>query len=142
MSGLENLGERLQELRKQRELSMDMVVYDVARTYHIEFNKSNLSRWENGLSYPSLINAAALAKYYNVSLDYLIGNTDIRTPVELLHQPHIRVRVKRQQLQHDLELQNHFEALELHKASIRGKAHGKRKAAPVRSIQNTSKKDD
>lgn len=84
MERLEKLGQRLKELRQQRELSMDMVVYDVANTYHIEFTKGNLSRWENGINYPSLIYAAYLAKYYNVSLDYLIGNTDVKAPVELL----------------------------------------------------------
>lgn len=84
MDDIENLGKRLKELREQRELTMDMVVYDVANTYHIEFTKGNLSRWENGINYPSLIYAAYLAKYFNVSVDYLIGNTDIKTPVELL----------------------------------------------------------
>ena len=84
MERLEKLGQRLKELRQQRELSMDMVVYDVANTYHIEFTKGNLSRWENGINYPSLIYAAYLAKYYNVSLDYLIGLTDVKTPTNLL----------------------------------------------------------
>lgn len=84
MDELSKLGERLKELRQQRELTMDMVVYDVSNTYHIEFTKGNLSRWENGINYPSLIYAAYLAKYYNVSLDYLIGNTDVKAPVELL----------------------------------------------------------
>jgi len=84
MGDIENLGKRLKELREQRQLTMDMVVYDVANTYHIEFTKGNLSRWENGVNYPSLIYAAYLAKYFNVSVDYLIGNTDIKTPVELL----------------------------------------------------------
>lgn len=84
MDGIEGLGERLKNLRLQRELTMDMVVYDVASTYKIEFTKGNLSRWENGVNYPSLLYAAYLAKYYNVSLDYLIGNTDVKTPVDLL----------------------------------------------------------
>lgn len=84
MDELSKLGERLKELRQQRELTMDMVVYDVSNTYQIEFTKGNLSRWENGVNYPSLVYAAYLAKYYNVSLDYLIGNTDVKAPVELL----------------------------------------------------------
>lgn len=84
MEELPELGKRLKELRQQRELTMDMVVYDVANTYHIEFTKGNLSRWENGINCPSLIYAACLAKYFNVSLDYLIGNTDVKTPVDLL----------------------------------------------------------
>jgi transcriptional regulator with XRE-family HTH domain len=84
MEELKEVGKRLKELRQQRELTMDMVVYDVAHTYNIEFTKGNLSRWENGINCPSLIYAAYLAKYFNVSLDYLIGNTDVKTPVELL----------------------------------------------------------
>ena len=84
MDNIENFGKRLKELRESRELTMDMVVYDVSNTYQIEFTKGNLSRWENGVNYPSLVYAAYLAKYYNVSLDYLIGNTDVKAPVELL----------------------------------------------------------
>lgn len=50
MEELPELGKRLKELRQQRELTMDMVVYDVAHTYNIEFTKGNLSRWKNGSS--------------------------------------------------------------------------------------------
>jgi transcriptional regulator with XRE-family HTH domain len=84
MDSIENLGKKLKELRETRELTMDMVVFDVAQQYHVEFTKGNLSRWENGINYPSLIYAACLAKYYGVSVDYLIGNTDTKTPVNLL----------------------------------------------------------
>jgi transcriptional regulator with XRE-family HTH domain len=84
MEAIEILGKRLKQLRQDRQLTMDMVVYDVSNMYNIEFTKGNLSRWENGVNCPSLIYAAYLAKYYNVSLDYLIGNTDVKTPVDLL----------------------------------------------------------
>lgn len=84
MDEIKDIGKRLKDLRHQRELTLDMVVYDVANTYNIEFTKGNLSRWENGINCPSLLYAAYLAKYYNVSLDYLIGNTDVKTPVDLL----------------------------------------------------------
>lgn len=84
MEGIENLGKRLRELREQRELTMDMVVYDINQKYNILLTKGNLSRWENGINYPSLLSAAYLAKYYNVSVDYLIGNTQVKTPVDLL----------------------------------------------------------
>ena len=84
MEAIEILGKRLKQLRQDRQLTMDMVVYDVSNTYNIEFTKGNLSRWENGVNCPSLIYAAYLAKYYNVSLDYLIGNTDVKTHVDLL----------------------------------------------------------
>ena len=81
---LEKLGERLKVLRSERDLTLDMVVYDINRTYQAGINRGNLSRWENGVNLPSLINAKYLCKYYGVSLDYLIGNTESRAPVDLL----------------------------------------------------------
>ena len=80
----EEFVKRLRNLREQRELTIDMVVYDMNHEFLIELNKGNLSRWENGKNLPSLIYAAYLAKYYGVSVDYLIGNTDVKTPVNLL----------------------------------------------------------
>lgn len=84
MHDLDILGKRLKELRQERELTLDMVVFDMEQRFEIEFTKGNLSRWENNINTPSLIYAAYLAKYYNVSLDYLIGLTDTRAPVNLL----------------------------------------------------------
>lgn len=84
MEKIDGFGKRLKELREARDLTMDMVVYDMKKTYNIEITKGNLSRWENGKNLPTLIYAAYLARYYKVSLDYLIGNTDVKTPTELL----------------------------------------------------------
>ena len=76
--------QRIKELRKEKELSLDMVVYDMDQKFNIEITKSHLSRWENGKNIPSVRYAAYLAAYYGVSLDYLIGFTDSRIPTELL----------------------------------------------------------
>lgn len=81
---LKILGERLKQLRNERELTMDMVVTDMNTQYNIEIRRGNLSKWENGVNVPSLRMAAYLCAYYHVSLDYLIGNTDSRVPVDLL----------------------------------------------------------
>ena len=81
---LDKLGERLKSLRLERELTLDMVVYDLEQKYGVTVSKGNLSRWENGVNYPSLLNADYLCRYYGVSLDYLIGNTESRAPVDLL----------------------------------------------------------
>jgi transcriptional regulator with XRE-family HTH domain len=84
MKNIEGLGKRLKELRTERDLTLDMVVYDLHTRFNIEITKGNLSRWENDVNLPSLRLAAYLCLYYNISLDYLIGNTDTKTPVELL----------------------------------------------------------
>lgn len=81
---MKELGERLKALRQERDMTMDMVVYDMDKKYNIEITRGHLSKWENGKNDPSLRLAAYLALYYNVSLDYLMGLTDNKAPADLL----------------------------------------------------------
>lgn len=81
---IDGFGKRLKDLRAERELSLDMVVLDIENKYEIEISKGHLSRWENGKNLPSVKHAAYLAAYFNVSLDYLMGLTDVKTPSNLL----------------------------------------------------------
>lgn len=78
------VGKRLKELRTERQLTMDMVVEDLNNKYDIEITRGHLSKWENNVNSPSLRLAAYLCKFYGVSLDYLLGLTDSRVPVDLL----------------------------------------------------------
>ena len=70
----------------ERDLTMEMLVADMNAKYELDkpINKSMVSRWENGDNDPSLENAKYLSMYFDVSLDYLIGNSNIRTPSRLL----------------------------------------------------------
>jgi transcriptional regulator with XRE-family HTH domain len=80
-----NIGEKLKNLRTERELTLDMLVADMNQKFpELNINKSMLSRWENGINDPSLEYAKNIANYFDVSLDYLIGLTDVRTPTRLL----------------------------------------------------------
>lgn len=81
---MKELGERLKQLRSEKDLSLDMVVYDLTKKYNIEINKGHLSRWENDKNDPSVRFVSYLAQYYGVSVDCLIGLTDNRTPADLL----------------------------------------------------------
>lgn len=78
------MGSILTSLRNERQLTMDMLVEDINYKYDMKINKSMVSRWERNENDPSLEMAVILAKYYNVSLDYLIGLTDVKTPARLL----------------------------------------------------------
>ena len=78
------IGKRLKQLRTDKEMSLDLVIWDVNKRYDVELQKGALSRWENEINEPSLYYAKMLADYYNVSLDYLIGLTDDKTPSRLL----------------------------------------------------------
>lgn len=77
---------RIKELRLENELTMDMLATDINARFELEkpINKSMISRWESGDNEPSLENAKYLSIYFNVSVDYLIGLTDVRTPSRLL----------------------------------------------------------
>lgn len=81
-----NIGQRIKELRIERDISMDMLVADMNARYELSkpLNKSMVSRWESGINEPTLENAKYLSMYFDVSLDYLIGLTDTRTPSRLL----------------------------------------------------------
>ena len=79
------LCERIKQLRKERELTMDMLVTDIKSMFpNIKMEKSMLSRWEKGENAPTWENVKCLSMYFNVSLDYLAGLTDVRTPSRLL----------------------------------------------------------
>ena len=82
-----DIGKKIKMLREERNLTMDMIVADInARFRPVKpFNKSMISRWENEDNEPSLENAKLLSMYFDVSVDYLIGVTDTRTPSRLLH---------------------------------------------------------
>ena len=76
-----NIGNRLKEIRLDRDLTLDMVVSDLKEQYRIEINKGTLSKWENGKNVPVLDERLkALIMYYSISLDYIIGLTDKKTP--------------------------------------------------------------
>lgn len=83
---LKGIGSRIKSLREERELTMDMLVQDINSRYELEspLNKGMVSRWERDINNPTLDNARCLCDYFNVSLDFLIGVTDVRTPVRLM----------------------------------------------------------
>ena len=78
------IGNRIKQLREERDMSMDMLVSDMNRMYELNLTKGMISRWERSINEPSLEYAKYLVKYFNVSLDWMIGLTDKKTP------PHLR----------------------------------------------------
>ncbi len=68
--------ERLKELRKEAGLSQE----ELAKKMYI--SQSCISKYESGKSLMSTSRVIALAKYYNVCIDFLIGLTDERRNFE------------------------------------------------------------
>lgn len=63
--------ERLKELRQQKGVSQR----EIAKAVGV--SQTGFLRWEQGKNQPTLENLMELCKYFDVSVDYLIGYTDI-----------------------------------------------------------------
>lgn len=62
--------ERFKELRKEKNISTT----ELGKVLNV--NGSTITRWENGIIIPSIDHLLNIAKYFDVSADYLIGLTD------------------------------------------------------------------
>jgi transcriptional regulator with XRE-family HTH domain len=59
--------ERIKELRIERGLGQELLAK------HLGVSKGLISLWENGLREPTMSNLIIVAKYFDVSIDYLVG---------------------------------------------------------------------
>jgi len=73
------IGERLYDLRKDANLTQD----ELAEILNI--NKHSISSYERNKSEPPDSIKIAIAKYFNVSVDYLLGLSDFPIPTSLQH---------------------------------------------------------
>lgn len=64
---MNKIGESLKEVREENKKS----VYDVEK--EIGISHQNIYKWEKGESEPSITACIRLAKYYNCTIDYLVG---------------------------------------------------------------------
>ena len=74
---MSTFGEKLKMLREERNIKQN----EVAAIFMI--NRSTYGKWENDASKPDIDTLTKLANYFNVSVDYLLGNTNFRTKDEL-----------------------------------------------------------
>lgn len=65
-----NFGKRLKTLREERSLTQEEF------GKRINQKKANVSKYENGKLQPSLETISAIATYFGVSIDYLLGRSD------------------------------------------------------------------
>ena len=72
---------RLDNLRKLRE---EKNITQVKLSTELEVSQELISRYELGSSFPQPQMLIKLANYFNCSVDYLLGVTDVRTPVKYL----------------------------------------------------------
>lgn len=67
---------RLKALRKEMGISQK------ALAEKVHTNQQNIHRYENGFYEPDIATLKKLADFFETSIDYLVGNTDIRQKIE------------------------------------------------------------
>ena len=65
------LGEKLQELRKQRGLTQE----ELAAALFV--SRTAISKWESGRGYPSIDSLRAISRFFSVSLDNLLSTAEV-----------------------------------------------------------------
>lgn len=66
---------QLKSLRKSQNLSQDKLASILNDKYETNISKSMISRWENGVTDPQMKYVRLIADYFNVSAEYLVGET-------------------------------------------------------------------
>ena len=61
---------KIAELRKERNLSQRQLAKE------LETSQANVSRWEQGLNEPSIMECWKIADYFDVSIDVVCGRKD------------------------------------------------------------------
>ena len=67
---METIGNRIKDLRLEKGLTQPQLAKS------IKVSNCIISKWENNLMEPKATYIIRLAKYFNVSADYLLGLTD------------------------------------------------------------------
>ena len=68
--------EKLQELRKQKELTQE----ELAEILFV--SRTAISKWESGRGYPNIDSLKAIAKFFGVTIDELLSGDDLLTIAE------------------------------------------------------------
>jgi transcriptional regulator with XRE-family HTH domain len=71
---MNSFSERLGNLREEKRLSQ------TALGAELNIPRTTISSWEQGMRTPELKMILVLSNYFSVSIDYLIGKTDIKNP--------------------------------------------------------------
>ena len=69
---------RIKQLRQEKGLKQD----ELAKEFGIA--QQTISNYEKGIREPDIATLKKLADFFDVSLDFLLGKTDIKTPIETL----------------------------------------------------------
>lgn len=70
------LGSKIRDLRKQNHWKQDELAEKLNNEFGLKIDRAMVSKWETGYQTPVIYTISCLAKLFDVSLDYLNGNTE------------------------------------------------------------------
>mgnify|MGYP001623760828 CR=1 FL=1 len=80
-----DISNKLKGLRNSKKMSMEDLSEAFMKLYGVTLSKSMISRYENGLTEPSLSIACLYSQYFNVTLDYLTKDDDYKPDAIAAH---------------------------------------------------------
>ena len=81
------IGKRIKEERNILKLTQEELAEHLNNKFNIKINKGMISKWENGREEPSLPNVRYLSSFFNVSMAYLVGDSNSKNPKEEIKTP-------------------------------------------------------
>ena len=78
-------GDRFKLLRKEQNLTQQEIADKINNKYNLTFGKSAVSQYENNKRFPEIFALEKFADYFNVSIDFLIGRSEIRNIKKIIY---------------------------------------------------------
>jgi len=73
-------------MNRIKKLRQEKGVYQADLAKYLGLKQQTISAYENGTNEPDLKTLNKIAKYYDVSIDYLIGRSNVRDPADKIAQ--------------------------------------------------------
>lgn len=71
---MDSFGHRFKSIRLSKNLTQEQLINEFNEIYGYAFTKGTISQYENNRRVPSMIVIKKFVEYFNVSIDYLLGN--------------------------------------------------------------------
>ena len=72
-------------MNRIRELRDEIGMTQVRLSIELEVSQETVSAYENGKHYPSVPSLIKLMNVFNTGIDYILGFSDVRTPIKTLN---------------------------------------------------------
>ena len=71
---MDSFGQRFKSIRLSKNLTQEQLINEFNEIYGYAFTKGTISQYENNRRTPSMTVIKKFVEYFNVSIDYLLGN--------------------------------------------------------------------